>query len=776
MKFSTVLPRCFLAAAAASALLVIAAPPLPWWGDRHLPHLHKPPLLLSSGHTVGQTFRAEGDTLDHVALWLDTERSLPAEGDIVLEVETAGQQRASRLGLADIPPSGVAIFRLDPPLRASRGTEGTLRVHLERAAQQIGLRYQLDPSKYQEGSIVFGTAQGDLAFQVRYQRPALGSTALQRLFALALLAAGSIAAALLRARPQGAALRSLTRRDVRRALALGIAASVLYGIGLLRPGIWVGATDFSKDAAYLSSSADALRAGAWPTWSHRTCGGMALLGNPEGNTLSLGTLLATVLPPDRALLLLLALEAGSAATGTFLLARALGSSAAGGAAAALVASLAAPYAYKIVEGLTPVGGAVAFLPWVFLGLVRALESGSGWWALVSGTALAGMLHRGDVHVIVGAIALIALWSILASLQGRTARPLGILVGIGAVTFLWGSIKVLPYLEQPALIQEALPPYVAPLARFGILDDALLRIHDRGEHQLRPLHGRRFEQWGNFGSTVGVLPLILAGVGALTPGRYRLTLAAAAALAFLISEGTLFEVLLRRNEILGSLLRIPTRVMVAFTLFLGLLAGIGLDRIVRDAPRRARALVSAALLLALAAELVYATGRVLLANTEWNTEPPHLRPSGPTLTTHANVSPDHERHPTKLNRAGFLLTRICGDQNNPPAFVRTLAGQQPLASVPTTIAPNRIRLEVPRGPADVSVRERFTTSWRTARGALLEHDDGGVHLVLPRGSPQSVDLSYGSPTAPAQKLLLALLAGTVVAGLIRTARSWRTLPS
>lgn len=751
----------FIVGGLLAALLVLLAPSLPQWGERHTPHIHKPPLQLSFSHIVTQTFRFEQTRLDHVVLWIDADVPLPREGALLLEVEGGGEKRESRVAFTDIPPSGIAIFSF-PPLSAPAGSDGTLRIRLAHTDQRIALEYQIAADIYPAGTLSIDTkpTQGDLAFQLRYQRPALGSTRTQSSVAVALAVAGIVVGLLLRRAPSASApTGTFSRHDLWIIMGIAIVIFGWYATHLLRPGLWVGAGDFSKDATYLATAASALKSGAWPVWSHLTCGGMAALGNPEGNTMSLGTLFATVLPADRALLLLLAVEGMLAAVGTFLLARALGISRAGSLVAALIASLSASFAYRIVEGLTPVGGAVAFSPWVFLGIVQALKTRSPWWIMVSGSALAAVFLRGDVHIVVGLTALVVLWIFLAFLHTRSRWPLLVLVGIGAVAFLWGSIKLLPYAEQPALIGGELHPYVAPLIQLDLLDDALLRVHDRS-FAIKPLHNRRPEQWGNFGAYVGILPIVLAGIGVFTRHRLRILLLIVAIAAFALSEGALFEYILRHNDLLGVLLRVPSRLFSLFAIFLGIFAGIGLDRMRRDFPRASGRFLNVAVLAILLIDLGLATRSILMRNTEWSTAPLPAAAEAPTLVPHANVSPNHERHPTTLLRTGFFLPRICGDQNNPPAFIRELREPRSLATVPSRSAPNRIMLAVPAGASDQTVYERFMTSWASDDAALLESTDGAIHVISRKTDPGEITLRVVSPTVHAQQILFFLLLATL----------------
>ncbi|TSC63307.1 MAG: hypothetical protein G01um1014106_523, partial [Parcubacteria group bacterium Gr01-1014_106] len=726
-RLRRLLSVCVVVGGLLAALFVLFAPSLPRWGERHTPHLQPRPLILSSGRTVAQTVRWEGTPLDTVVFWLDTATPRPNEGALHLTIETDNGVTEHTLAFADIPPSGTAVFSLPEPLRVRQGTYGTLRLRAP-DIERVALAWQIDSTRYAAGELTRpnGVTQGDLAFQLRYQRPALGDMPRQAAAVVMLAVAGIFVGVLLR-RPSSVLFGStgVSRRDVWIIGAIALAVFGWYAVHLLRPGIWVGPTDFSKDAAYLATAASAVQNGAWPVWSHLTCGGMAALGNPEGNTISLGTLFATLLPPDRALLLLLAGEAMLSAVGTFLLARALGVSLIGSVIATLIASLSGAFAYRITEGFTQVGGAVAFAPWVLLGVVQALKTRSVWWVLLSGTALAAVFLRGDVHVIVGLVMLVALWLLLSCVQTRSRWPLIILAGIGAVAFLWGSIKLLPYLEQPALIGGELHPYVTPLAQFGLLDDALLRVHDHS-FTVRPLHGQYPERWGNFGAYVGILPIVLAGIGIFTRRRHRVLLLLLTIAAFALSEGALFEYVLRHNDLASVLLRVPSRLLSLFVMFLGIFAGIGFDRMRRDFPRVSGRFLGALVLAVLLFDLGLATRGIFTRSTEWSTAPLPAVMEAPVLIPHANISPNDERHPTTMLRAGFSLPRMCGDQNNPPAFIRDLREPRPLASIPSRIAPNRVVLAMPAGPSDQTVYERFTTSWTPPEHVmLLESPEGAL---------------------------------------------------
>lgn len=762
-----------------AALLILVSPSLPQWGTRHTPHLHRPPVILRSGHAIGQTIILEHSPLDTVVLWVDTARPLPRTAALQLTVDAAGRARTTTRSLADVPPSGALFFPIQPALAAPPGTPGTLRVRLTGpGAEAVALQYQIASDIYPDGALFLDERErpGDLAFQLRYRRPALGSWP-RTLFVASLLALAAVivARALRRERPEAKAGGPFRARVGWTAAAAGLAVALFYGIHLLPPGIWVGPSDFTKDAAYLASAADALRSGAWPVWNHRTCGGMALLGNPEGNTVSLGTLFALFLPPDRALGLLLSVEAGLAAAGTVVLAAALGLPLPAALAAAAVASLSGALPYRIGEGLTPVGGAVAFLPWTVLAFLRALAGGPtrGYWALLAGTGAALMFLRGDVHVVVGVLLVLSLLAFVTALARRTLLPLAALAVTVATFGLWSSIKVLPYLEHPDLVQTALPPYVVPLTRAGLLDDALLKLHPR-TLTVKPEHDRREESWGNVGAYVGTLPLLLGLLGALartTPSRGLLLTGALG--AFLLGEGALFDAVLRHLGPLASLLRMPSRLFGIVALFLGLLAAGGLNALWPAAGRssptpiqRGRRFLALALAAVVVLDLGAATRAIFRENLEWSPFPPRLAPTGPTLAPHAYHSPEDERDPSKLLRAGFLLPQICGDQNNPPAFLRAITADVPLASVRADLRANVIGLAAPAGPADLLVRTRFTTAWQAPDADLHEGPDGEVRVVVQSGPARRIELVAQSPTKGPVFILLATLTMTAVAAARR----------
>lgn len=746
-----------LAGSLLAAAALVSAPSLPEWGERHQPHHEPKSLLLPSGQRIGQSFAPIHSSLDAIAVWLDPAAGWPREGNLLIELEAGGRTSAATATLANIPESGLAVFQFPRPIRSPQGSEARLFVSLDRSDQRVALRYQIDATKYTEGALLHfdPRKQGDLAFQIRYRRPALGSRARQLGYATTIAAAGVVLAAALRqSQPHRILTDQKSRADTQLAFILGGVTALFYLAFFWQPGWWVGPSDFVKDTSYITASAAAVRQSTWPVWSHLTCGGMPLLGNPEGNTFSLATLLALLLEPEQALWLTLALEAGLGAAGAYLFARSLHASRLAGILAAFIYSLSGVYAYRLAEGFSMLGGPMALIPWVFLGV----QKGS---VLMGGLALAGMFLRGDVHVVIGVLAIVVLWCMYTMLRTRTWQPVRLLAGIAALAFLAASIKVLPYLEQPKLIGGTLHPYVAPLAQQGLLDEVFFKLPSRSV-KIPVLHGELPEHYGNFGAYIGLLPVLLAVVGLLTKNRFRPYLLIGAAASFVLAEGTLFEYALRHIPPLDALLRVPTRLLPIFVLFVGILAAIGLDRIrIRSSVGRLLAAVITAFVLI---DLASASSTILTDNLWQRTTGAVTSPQQPTLAPHANFSRADVYYAGTLLRAGYLLPHVCGDQNNPPEFLGAIENPTLIASLPAHLAPNTTHLNTPADPGEYRIAQRFVPAFSADRGIVIPADDGSVVLLTPRSNGgQEVTLRYLSATTRSQQILTGLLV-VLTAGL------------
>ena len=128
-----------------SAFLVVSAPTLPVWGERHLPHENNEVVLpLPIDQKIEQSVLWKRKQLDVVAIWLDTERTLPSSGALQLVVNRAGEKWSSLVSVQDISLSGVVPFVFDPPIQGEKNDLGSFELSLSEANERVYVRYQID--------------------------------------------------------------------------------------------------------------------------------------------------------------------------------------------------------------------------------------------------------------------------------------------------------------------------------------------------------------------------------------------------------------------------------------------------------------------------------------------------------------------------------------------------------------------------------------------------------------------------------------------------------
>lgn len=771
-----------------AALWLFLAPSLPEWGIRHTPHNEAKYLPLVPDQIVEQTFLFEQPLLDHVAIWFHPASPLPKEGNISLTILTQSQTSTAYLPVADISPDGLAIFQFSPAITGLISQPSTLRLSATNTSSRLFLTYQIDATKYPEGNLYYSpnpSKIGDLAWQIRYQRPALTTSLIQWLYII-LLPLSGVASALLIIYLDRSRLSTnipITHQPDRNAsshplppghlspfprasakwlvpLLVTIGVFLFYYFLLIRPGTWIGPSDFSKELSYVTASAEALRTFSWPVWSHYTCGGMSLLGNPEGTTLSLSTLLALITNrPEFSLWLTLALEAAIASLGTFLLARSLCLALPASLLASVIVALSAVLPYKIVEGIVMVGGPVAFTPWVLLALHLSIKAPSPVWLLVGGISLSAIFWRGDVHIIIGVVAIMLIWSIYYALVQRRLMPLLALLTIMLIAFLGASIKALPYLEQTSLINSQVDPHSAQITQQKIWSDIFLQAHDRS-HKIPVLHGLP-EHFGYFGAYVGIIPSFLVLLSVFSRHPWRRLGWLLLFVSLLLADGFLYEHFLRYIGPFSSLLRMPSRLLTISVLLIALLAGCGLDRLLQLASRRqniacgrlAWLIICLVFLIYPAYDLARVTTAILQQSLSQRSSTVLRPPATPTLAAHLNSSPTDQKHASILLQGGFLLPHLCGDQNNPPEFLSKITDSSTLTDYPAILSPNKITLDQVPAHSSINIRSRFVSSWQTSAGTLIAAPDQSIQLITPANSLPQVQLQYQSATIRSQQILL-----------------------
>lgn len=734
-----------------STTLLLTAPTVPAWSTPLAPDQDTRTLRLRHGEWIAQTVTAEYDRLDTVVVWLDPASTMPAPAELLATIN-AGEATVQTLATV-VTDDGLAIFNVAQALVVNPTTPVRFQV-TNKQSQPIYLTYHYDDTKYPGGTMQYGPNErklGDLAFQLRYQRSALGSPKLQRAAAIALLMTGLLIA--ISIWKVSDVVGPVMRRDYWVSGGLFVIMSCFYAGLLIRPGIWLGPNDFAKDVSYTAASAAALTAGRFPAISPLTCGGMALVGNPEGNTLSLATLLALLTDPEHALWWLLALEAGAAAAGSYFLARNLFLAPGPSLIAALISGLSPAYAYKLVEGFSMLGGIYAFAPWIFVAYLRATRGQLISWGLLGGLFTAAAFWRGDVHVVVGLAAALLTWAAVATMRDRSLRPFISLVLIGAVALFVSSVKIIAYLEQPDLINPHVQPNVALLSKQGLWDDVLLKLHPASMH-ISVQHGEP-EHYGYVGMYIGLLPLTLASIGLVASSQYRLFLLSAMTMLVVLIDGVLYEHFLRHYPPLSALLRMPSRLSLALLPLLAVAAALGLTTLSKHLRSRLLVLIIG---LFITIDLGRATASIINDSRALRTNDLPAPPVQPTLAVHQNDA-GQARHASQLLAAGYLLPHICGDQNNPPKFLSTLTDITPLSSATVSLSPNRIHLTAPTPSTRLNLR--FISSYSASAGFVLPNQDGSLQVVVPSPIPSAITLTYLSPTAHVQKTLLLTLVASVV---------------
>ncbi|MBI3255625.1 MAG: hypothetical protein HYZ63_01515 [Candidatus Andersenbacteria bacterium] len=743
-----------------AGLLVVAgclvwAPRVPQWGQLHQAHAEQRWQRLGQGEVLYQTFTLEYPRVDTVAVWVGPGQNALAGAALEITVLYDGQRQVVAVPLTYALSDGLLVARLPAPIGGKIGRSATLELRLQGSATPLNVQFQIDSVKYTDGEMSHSarSVKGDLAFQIHYERYALGTLWKHWLYASFLLAAGMVVAWVVR-RPTPFSW-PLSRQDAWVAAAVAAVVVCFYGAWLLFwPGAWIGPGDFVKDVAYIAASSQALRSAAWPAWSHATCGGMPLLGNPEGNTLSLATLFAFAVPAEKALWLLLALEPGMGAAGVYVLARMWGVSRTGSVLAAVVGVGSAAYPYRIVEGFSMIGGAVAFMPWALVGFWQALKAPHVKYAALSGFSLAFIFWRGEVHILTALLICLLVWALVAVIRG--GRPaLMMVVCVAALFFLAASPKLLPYLEQPDFFSRQYKPYVVRLMQDGLLHDVLFKVESRFS-PVEVRHGRSSEEWANFGSYVGWLPLLLAFVGLCTRRRSWWIVSGGLLLSFVLAEGTLYDVWLRQVGPMAGLMRLPVRGLALTFIFLGMLSGAGLDALRTLFPSwRLGAIVAGAFVVAIALDLAAADSQVFVETLWPRTQVVATAVSSAILAKHDNASPGGLTHAGVLLRDGYWLPLLCADILAEPEFAKRMPATLPLAAVPMVITPNHIRLSASVPAAEHEVLARFDSAWVSPQAFVLPGAQGQMRII-PFVPYVPVDLWYIHALTRVEGLILCLV--------------------
>jgi hypothetical protein len=435
--------------------------------------------------------------------------------------------------------------------------------------------------------------------------------------------------------------RSIQVTEARRVqlLLVGLGAAFLILAGLKPLGLpYIPGARFSDAAtshwgAALFLQRSVMRDGEFPYWRDTILGGQPFAANPLNKTAYPLQWLALILPPALHINVMIVLHLLIAGAGMWTVTRLLGLGAWAAAVSVIAYTLSPRMVGHLGAGHVDIVYALAWLPWVLWAVKRAAAgSRRGLWAL---SIFAGLMFLADVRLSLFGLGLAAAYGVYCVLKadptpgpspnsergasgslalpsfsaaastdagspkyGRALRRGARLVGffLPIILFLLiASAVIIPlWLWSPYLTRASLT--VADAGVFALRPEYLLGV-------VVPQSHRNVEVL----TYLGLVPLILAVLGAVTARRrvlFWLIAALVAGLYALGSNGFLWNFL---TQIVPFLLwfRVPSRAWLIVTLVVALLAGYGAERLTRRPLR-------IGVLLVIAVELMI-TGRAWL---EW----------------------------------------------------------------------------------------------------------------------------------------------------------------
>lgn len=535
-------------------------------------------------------------------------------------------------------------------------------------------------------------------------------------------------------------------RPLRTAVVATLFAAVLWAPAFLEP-MATGFGDWQMVHHNLEAALAAIRAGEAPLWDPYHCGGVTSFGNPESQhfapwvlffALAFGSTLATKL--------LLVVHAAVGAAGAFYYARRR--HALGVAPSCLVAGAWAGSGFFSWQ---MAGGHFTFapyylLPWLLLAWRRSL-SDLRYVAPVA-LLLAAMVFEGGTYPVPHALLAMGLEALLALAPsarfepGSQVRPplrraLVHIAIAGGLAALLSAARWLPILHTLELFPRSVQSTDTP----SLL--ALMEAWVQSEGEWRA-PGRVYV-WPEYSAFVGWPVVAAAAVG--LPAALRRHRAPLVGLLFFLAlaMGAFHPwapwALLHELPVFDSL-RVPSRLQAVITLYLAVLAGVGVESVVRAASARLghadwwRGVGWGFVPIALAFPVAFNLGN----NAKWD-GPPVEASDPPAARFHLIGTADYHTRYARLPREN-RGTRSCyvgamewrpaaGLWHGDRAQARTEAGEITAA----TRSPNAFRVEVAlEREGLLQLNQNYHPDWRASVGEVVD-ERGRLAVRLPAGSHQ-----------------------------------------
>jgi hypothetical protein len=500
------------------------------------------------------------------------------------------------------------------------------------------------------------------------------------------------------------------------------------------------------------------RHGEWPLWDPYHCGGITILGNPQSQHFSPTYLLALLAGPTLGSKLFVLVHAWAGFAGMYLLARKLDL----GVAGAILASLTwGASGFFASHGS---GGHSAFMPfylapWLLLSWRAAATDARH--AVSVAALLVLTLLEGGVYPFPYFVLLLAFDAGVRLVMRENVRGI-LLAGVvsGVLTALAGAIRLLPMMDELRRNPRAMQ------SKDGVTFGEVLEMLTARKHGFR-YEGHPFV-WPEYVTYVGYGILALAALGllwSLSRRRFRLPVGLVVFLAFMMGDrGPASPWALLHALPVYESLRVPTRFAVLFTLYLGLLAGVGLEVLRARFPKLAPA---AYLIIAvIGADMLIVHFPTI---NRW-TYPPV---GSDLVAKQYHLSTLHY----KTHYASFprmhLGSRGCYEAMAFKPAKGLWVGERPQARLLQgktgellgfSRTNNRVRLEVRMdGPGRLLVNQNYAPGFRTSVGKIIEHE-GKLALELPAGKHE-IEVRYLPATLVPGLLMSAL-------GILLSLAWWR----
>jgi len=386
---------------------------------------------------------------------------------------------------------------------------------------------------------------------------------------------------------------ALDRRDAVVLLALLLLAAVVLWPALcsgdrLAPGL-PGHDGRTQWYPWREFAARWMRRGVLPLWNPYVLCGTPFVGNFQSALFYPPNLMFVVMPVHVAARASVFLHIGLSLFLAYLLARAMGCGRAGASATAVSFAFGSAQLLRVTAGHWGVLCAIPWLALILLGVHENWREPRPAWVLLGGLGVAAQILAGAPQYVFMSGAAVLVFAVVMSARsgpeaGGLLRRWGAVAAVFVVGACLAGIQLLPGVEAAVHGARSLPMRKEWVEQFSLAPESLLTMVVPG------FFGGTADQpwWGRFllwemNAYFGVVALALGAAGFfVTRGRkrrLRLAIVAVAMLVLALGRHTpLMDVWLCLP--LSGMLRGSAKFLLPFQLFTALLAGLGLDALLR----------------------------------------------------------------------------------------------------------------------------------------------------------------------------------------------------